>query len=276
MPRAVQISQFSDPQIPFEVAASLCGPAAAIAFARVNGRNPTLKEAQALAEGVGWTAAAGMAGPASEQALLRKMGIEAELTPSADWQRVTADVQSGKPVIISTPRHYFTVSDVDDQGRYYVGASGTDLKGGKEWLTADELVSQGRGINGALHLTSAPSVPRERQQFLEANSPGESAPTITPSPATPDLLTGSTSSRPKDTSIITPEKPVDSPMDRPTTPAQDSISDWLKRELASSAWSRKLMEQFGEPPTPPQYRLPGLPKIDLGWRRSKFSLPEVY
>ena len=181
MPRNIQISQFSDPTL--RAAASLCGPAAAIAFARVNGRSPSLREAQTLAEQVGWTAEAGMAGPQSQLRLLEKMGIAADLAPSADWGRVTADVREGRPVTISTPRHYFTVSDADDQGRYYVGASGTDLTGGKEWMTADEITAAGRGVNGALHLRAQP------RPETGPEMPATPAPITTPAlePAVPNL-----------------------------------------------------------------------------------------
>lgn len=183
MPFAPQISQFSDTSIPFDVAASLCGPAAAIAFARVNGRNPTLGEVKALAAEVGWTPGRGMAGPTSERALLRKMGIASDLTPAADPARVRADVQGGRPVIVSTGLHYFTLSDYDPSSdRFYVGTSGTDLKNGREWMSLDEIDRASRdrgygGINGALHLSAPPAgATADRQRFLEANAPGESAP----------------------------------------------------------------------------------------------------
>lgn len=280
---APQLSQFSDASIPFEVAASLCGPAAAIAFARVNGRSPSLKEAQALAESVGWTASAGMAGPQSQQKLLQKMGIEADLTPSADWARVTTDVQAGKPVIISTPRHYFTVSDVDANGRYYVGTSGTDLKGGKEWLTADEIAQQGRGVNGALHMTGAPS--RERQQFLEANAPGESArpdavsgqdqgsgagrAALQKAPGT-EIGAGAVDAVEESDGVSS--STVRTP--RVESPEEKELKRFLAGMQAQDAVSRRMAAQVNDVSTElPEFKLPGLPAVDLGWKRSRFALP---
>lgn len=179
MPRNLHVSQFSDPEIPFEVAESLCGPVAAMAFARANGRNPTLSEAKELAAQVGWTAERGMAGPQSQLALLTKMGSKADMQVNVDWDRVAREAKMGQPVTISTPRHYFTISDYDSStGRYYVGTSGTDLIGGKEWMTKDELAQAGRGVQAALHLTHTrvpsagePSEPPEEKPLVEAAAP---------------------------------------------------------------------------------------------------------
>jgi hypothetical protein len=186
VPRDIQRSQFGDPGLTDAEALSACGPAAAAAFARVNGRNPTLREAVDLAKSVGWTEAGGMNGIANQQALLGKMGIQADVTPAPDWARVRADVGRGAPVIISTPRHYFTVSDVDEAGRYYVGASGTDLVGGSAWLTADQIARQGGGVNGALHLRDA-----------GGSRTGPTAPAMPEGrvPTTVDLAKGSTAGR---------------------------------------------------------------------------------
>lgn len=281
MPFAPQISQFSDPGIPFSVAASLCGPAAAIAFARVAGRNPTLKEVQALAEGVGWTAGAGMAGPGSQQALLRKMGIESDLTGAADPARVRADVQAGKPVILSTGLHYFTASDYDPQSdRYYVGTSGTDLKNGREWMSLGEIDRASRdrgygGINGALHLASAPApVPRERQQFLEANSPG-GTPIDDKTPPTTQEPRGAPSTERSADSLSPPENPEPAPAmgtrttARATTPTLPTIDP-------ADAFARQLLAQVGAVAglgSASPYRLPG-PELP-GFRPTRFTLPGV-
>lgn len=281
MPFAPQRSQFGDPALSPAEAMSACGPAAALAFARVNGRNPTLREAVDLAKSVGWTPDAGMAGPASEQALLRKMGMDADLQSSPDWSRVTADVQSGRPVIVSTPRHYFTVSDYDPStNRYYVGSSGTDLKGGKEWLSADELVSQGRGVNGVLHLSTAPAgATAERQRFLEANAPEESGTTTsTSSLQTAEGAGRAASTTPtqprRDDDLIQPELPGETPaMATTATTATKPTQAGLTDAQMADAFVQRLLGQLGSTPAtaPTIYRLPGaeLP----GFRRSQFSLP---
>lgn len=277
---APQRSQFSDASIPMAQALSLCGPAAAIVFAQVNGRTPTLKEAMALAREVGWSADSGMAGPQSEQALLRKLGVEADLTPSADWGRVTSDVQAGRPVIISTPRHYFTVSDVDPQKGFYVGTSGTDLKGGSEWMTADQIAAAGRGVNGALHLSGAPAVPRERQQFLEANDPGGQTVPASAGPsrsASSQAATVATPSAPTTDPSTALDEPVPRRQPAPAveTPEQRRMREMIAGLQAQDAFSRHIAAQIEQvPPLASQtYQLPGLPQIDLGWHTPRYALP---
>lgn len=291
MPRAPQRSQFGDPQLTPAEAMSACGPAAALAFARVNGRTPTLREAVDLAKSVGWSADRGMAGPASERALLQKMGIDADLSGGADPTRVRADVQGGKPVIVSTGLHYFTLSDYDPQSdRYYVGTSGTDLKNGREWMSLDDIdrASKDRGyggINGALHMTAAPvGATAERQRFLEENAPGESGTTT----STSSLQTAEGAQR---SGGVTPRR--DPLADLPTTggppasaaaavgeePAdrealRTDLPDWLKKLQYQDAYSRHLMGQVGEAPAMPGYQLPGVPALPE-WRPSKFRLPRL-
>src|SRR5204863_7519319 len=72
-----------------------CGPAAAVAFARTQGRNPTLQEALGIARQVGWTPEQGMAGPASEVTLLKRMGIGARMLASPTRDAIAEDVGRG-------------------------------------------------------------------------------------------------------------------------------------------------------------------------------------
>jgi soluble lytic murein transglycosylase-like protein len=117
-----------------------CGPAAAIAFAQTYGRNPTVDEAMQLAKQVGWNAQQGMAGVQSEVKLLNTMGVDAHATQGVDWSQVGRDASGGNPVIISTPGHYYYVQGYNAQtGQLNVGTSGTDLKGGSEWMTPDQI-----------------------------------------------------------------------------------------------------------------------------------------
>jgi flagellum-specific peptidoglycan hydrolase FlgJ len=142
-----------------------CGPAAAVAFARRNGRNPTLDEAVALAREVGWTPDAGMAGPASQVKLLQKMGIAATLT-GVDEQRIAADVQAGNPVTLDTPGHYFVAEKYDPStGKFDFGNSAKVLRasGGQSWFTLQEAAQLGMGaFRAAIHMdnpeTPSPSV----------------------------------------------------------------------------------------------------------------------
>lgn len=131
-----------------------CGPAAAIGFARQMGRNPTSEEAAQLATSVGWTAGAGMAGVASEQKLLEKMGVATKLEQgdALDWNHITRDASNGNPVILDTPGHYMYVDDArlraDGTMEYHIGTSGTDLVGGKGWESRQEL--EGHAVTGAV------------------------------------------------------------------------------------------------------------------------------
>src|SRR5215471_5012401 len=52
---ASQVSQFGQSQLSNDEAYAACGPAAAVRFASMYGRNPTLREATDLAATVGWT-----------------------------------------------------------------------------------------------------------------------------------------------------------------------------------------------------------------------------
>lgn len=123
-------------------AMAACGPAAAIAFAQTYGRNPTVGEAMSLARSVGWSAGGGMAGPASEQKLLSQMGVNSRLTMGADWNQIAQEAQTGNPVIISTPGHYFYADGYNAaNGTYHVGTSGTDLRSGSEWMTPNQMQS---------------------------------------------------------------------------------------------------------------------------------------
>lgn len=131
-----------------EDAYAACGPAAAIAFARRTGRNPTMQEALQLAKANGWTPEQGMAGPASQVKTLQDMGIASKLEQGVDWQKVASDVQGGNPVTISTPGHYFVAERYDpNTGKFDFGNSAKALRasGGNTWFTPAELSSLGMG-----------------------------------------------------------------------------------------------------------------------------------
>lgn len=154
--RDIAPNQLTDKELTPQEALAACGPAAAVAFARANGRNPTLREAVDLAKNFGWTEAGGMNGFENQVALLhemKKQGLvgDFEAAPAPDWNRVAQDAETGNPVTISTGLHYFIVSDYDKQtGRYYVGDTGRVVRGGSDWLTAEQMekLSTDRGLGG--------------------------------------------------------------------------------------------------------------------------------
>lgn len=140
-----------------------CGPAAAVAFARAYGRNPTMREAVDLAGQMGWTTNGGMNGVANEKSLMDKLNIPNHLEGQADWSKIAQDATNGNPVAISTPQHYFVV-DGFAAGKYHVGNSGTAVQslGGGEWMTPQQIEKVGRGVNGVIYadhpLASGPSI----------------------------------------------------------------------------------------------------------------------
>ena len=152
------VSQFGDRQLSADEAYAACGPAAAVRFAQLYGRNPTLREAVDLATTVGWTSASGMAGISSEQKLMQKMGVPTTLI-GADISRMATEAQTGNPITISTPGHYFTADGYDpNTGAFHVGQSGLDLKGGAEWMTPAQMEARMGKIQGAL-LADNPRIP---------------------------------------------------------------------------------------------------------------------
>jgi len=144
------ISQFGDKQLTNAEAYAACGPAAAVRFAQLFGRNPTLREAVDLASKVGWTAANGMAGLGSESNLFDAMDIPHRQV-GADWNALAKEAQSGNPVVISTPGHYFTADGYDpNTGAFHVGRSGTDLRQGSEWMTPAQMENVMGKLQGGL------------------------------------------------------------------------------------------------------------------------------
>ena len=155
--------QFGDPTLSRDEAYAACGPAAAVAFAASYGRNPTLREALDLAKTVGWTPEGGMNGIGNQKRLLDSLGVPSRMDTNPSWDAIQKDAASGNPVTISTPKHYFVADDYDSKtGQYHVGQSGTALKAGKAWMTRQEIVAAGQGLNGALFVdnptVTAPSV----------------------------------------------------------------------------------------------------------------------
>src|SRR3990167_7251641 len=87
------------------------------------------------------------------------MGIDHRLETSPDPSAIAQDAASGNPVIISTPQHYYFADAYDTRtGRLHVGVSGTNRKGGAEWMSVHEIKNLDGGINGALFSSSPTSV----------------------------------------------------------------------------------------------------------------------
>src|SRR5215472_11771477 len=173
-------------------AMAFCGPAAAMAFAQTYGRNPTIDEAKQLAQQVGWNPSQGMAGVGSEVQLLNAMGVDAHATQGVDWSAVGRDASGGNPVIIDTPGHYYYVDGYNaDTGQMHVGTSGTDLKGGSEWMTPDQINKMPQS-EGAARAAVFADHPLAQQDGLAQSTAAGPTYMSTMQPAGPP--TGSTSS----------------------------------------------------------------------------------
>jgi flagellum-specific peptidoglycan hydrolase FlgJ len=145
-------NQFTEGQeqgLTSDEALAICGPAAAVAFSRANGRAPTLREAKEMAQRLGlWDVGNGMHGPASQVQLLKHMGIDSRLEEGADWARIAQEVQAGRPVIVDTPLHYYVVTGYNAQtGEFQFGNSAGVLRksGGKTMWRPEELPTLGMG-----------------------------------------------------------------------------------------------------------------------------------
>lgn len=140
----ITAAQYGSESLATGAADYICGPIAAQAFVKSQGRNPTLQEALDLARHLGVIDPSnGMHGIDSTVALIRGLGGVATTGP-ADPQRIAQEVQSGRPVILNTRNHYFVAEGYDPStGRFDFGNSAKALRssGGNSWYTLDELAN---------------------------------------------------------------------------------------------------------------------------------------
>jgi flagellum-specific peptidoglycan hydrolase FlgJ len=142
-----------------------CGPVAAFQFAQKMGRAPTPAEVEKLARDAGWTPQRGMAGFASEAAVLAGMGIAARSEAGVDWDKVITDVSRGNPVILELPGHeghYVTAQGYDPQtGKIDFGSTVGDLKAAQHQtrFTPSELEGLGWGTPSASLYVDNPATP---------------------------------------------------------------------------------------------------------------------
>lgn len=147
------VNQMDKAQLTPSQASAACGPAAAAFFAKAYGRNPTLKEAYALVtqiqgsdpSGPNGTRGVGVLGSA-----LESLGVPNETSSTVDWGRLANDAQKGTPGIVNIgprgkfPGHFFQIGGWDPAtNKFNVGASGTVLAGGKDWMTPEEMMALG-------------------------------------------------------------------------------------------------------------------------------------
>lgn len=149
-----QIDESTNAGLDWDTAMATCGVAAAIAFARANGRTPTWSEAMQLAKAAGWTKELGMSrGTSGQIELLGSLGIKAR-AEGVDPARIAQAIQGGQPVIINAHGNggHFYVATAVRQGpnglEFNFGNSAAILKrsGGRTWFRLDELPALGVGI----------------------------------------------------------------------------------------------------------------------------------
>ncbi len=136
---------------------SLCGPIAAVAASKATGKPVTLEQARSVAlQGGNYTPGDGMHGAESEVRLLKDLGIPSHTETPVNWDKVKQQLQSGKPVIISTPKHYFVIEGYNEKtGKFDCGNSALAMKasgGTQTELSPEELYSWGGGPPTAIIL----------------------------------------------------------------------------------------------------------------------------
>lgn len=158
-----QIDETTSLGLPWDAAIATCGIAAAVAFARANGRNPTFKEALDLAQRSNeWNQEVGMTrGTAGQIALLDRLGVKAT-SRGVDEAEIARTVQSGQPVQINahgSGGHFYVATAYNPRTRqFYFGDSARILKNskGQAWFRLDELPSLGVGTpSEAIYLVGA-------------------------------------------------------------------------------------------------------------------------
>lgn len=139
---------------------SMCGIVAGAAFAKAAGKDLSIAQIKQFAIDEGnWNASQGMGGSIGQVNMLNAMGIPAH-EEGLDWDKAIQTVQSGKPVIITSPRHYFVMESYDPAtGMVDLGNSAAILKrtGGRHEFTIEELMNgsvmdPGHTPDGAIYM----------------------------------------------------------------------------------------------------------------------------
>ena len=108
----------------------------------------------------------GVGGPASQVALLGRLGVPARLEAGVDRAKVAREVQAGRPAIVRLVGewgHYMVAERYDpSSGRFDFGQSALVLKasGGRRWFGLDELKSLRVGApTDTIYLADAAGAP---------------------------------------------------------------------------------------------------------------------
>ena len=119
-------------------------------FAKDPNRNRIVEIKNTAAARGRWDQNSGMHGPAAEQALLADIGLQADMSSAGDLnsaqQAIVQSLQRGKPVIVSTLRHYFFAEGYNN-GLLFVGHTGEVMGnyGGSAQMTLWQISQAGNG-----------------------------------------------------------------------------------------------------------------------------------
>lgn len=150
--RGITTAQYGEEGLATGAADYICGPIAAQAFARSQGRNPTLRESLDMARQLGLIdPQSGMHGIESTVQLIRKLGGVASVG-GIDKNTILHELDAGRPVIVDTDAgsrgHYFVIEGYDRvTGRFDFGNSALALRAarGNQYYTLEELSTLGFG-----------------------------------------------------------------------------------------------------------------------------------
>jgi hypothetical protein len=163
------VSQFDTSQYhqAYATLEAICGPNVAEAFQKFYGNSTfTPDQIVNLAQEQGlWSQATGMHGPQAEEALLNRMGIPAQYSPTLNVQDLQNKVMSGSMGAISTPGHYFDLQGYDpNTGLYDTGQTGSVYKGGGRYLSMDQMQKLAGPVSGVFTLA-----PNQNQQQVQSS-----------------------------------------------------------------------------------------------------------
>lgn len=137
-----------------QVTAVDCGPNAWATLMRSRGYNVDPREAFKYARNTGYHNGQEFTGPANMVRMLnQESGLQASMSPiSPDgkgWDKIDQELAEGRPVILSSPDHYWVIAAKNPQtGQYYAGK--TTLGNSPEWLTRGGFRYNSRSADQAI------------------------------------------------------------------------------------------------------------------------------
>jgi len=172
------ISQFDTSKYhqAYATLAAICGPNVAEAFMNYYGATKfSPDQIVNLARDAGlWSQQAGMFGPGSEKALLDRLGIPVDYSPTINLKDLQDKVLAGYMGAVSTPAHYFALQGYDPTtGLWDTGNTGTAYRSGNRYLTWDQISKIGGTPSGQFIASQLPGT-------ISNNGPGADRFSINP------------------------------------------------------------------------------------------------